>query len=182
MTAPVCVGGQARHQVARAVNVEKAHVLILQAREQPHAQVHQRVLGGMLQQDNHQVAQTFARNLDNQHRQQQADERFGVLRDNDVIHQAHRQVGVDEQHQRRDGTDDEAKNVPLVVALVHYAPQPFDILHRLLLIQGRFDFLCHKVSNADFPFLVRVDFAVRAGNAAVKAASVEAVDAVHARF
>ena len=122
MTAPVRIGGHTGHQITGAVAVKEAGILVLQAGEEPHAQVVDDVLAALFQRDHHKVARTLAEHAHRQHGEEDPQQGLGILRHDDVIHQLLLQRGVDQQHQRGHCADAQGQDVPLVVLPVHDGP------------------------------------------------------------
>lgn len=79
-------GGHTGHEIARTVPVKETGVLELQLCEQRPPQGVDRILGSRFQQYDHQVTRTFPSQLYNQHDCQNAQQRFGIFRNDDFIH------------------------------------------------------------------------------------------------
>ena len=98
MAAPIEIGGQAGHQIAGAVPIEEAHLLMLQDGKEVHPQVEQQMLGRPFQQDDHPIPQPLPQHLHRQHGKQQRQQGGRVLGNDDLIDEPGGQEGVDDQH------------------------------------------------------------------------------------
>ena len=129
MPAPVQVGGEAGHQVAGAVAVEKAHFLVLQHREKPPAQVEHHVLRTLFQAHDHQIPQAFPQDLGHQHDGEQPEERLGILRDNHLVDELGRQCRIDQKHHARHHRNQQRRDDTYPVFSIHVAPNPSYLEH-----------------------------------------------------
>ena len=103
MAAPVQVAGHAGHQLAGTVAVEVPGVLILQPFEQPAAQLEHIFLRSFFQHDDHGVAHALPAQLHRQHHRQKAQQGFGILRHDYIVHQFGAQGRIDQQKDAGNG-------------------------------------------------------------------------------
>ena len=132
VAAPVQVTGHPGHQFAGAVAVEVPGVLILQPLEQPAAQLENVLLRRFFQHDDHGVAQALPAQLHRQHHRQNAQQGFGILCHNDVVHQFGAQGRIDQQKNAGKGRNRQRRDKPNFSFFLRQTPQPCNAAHRNL--------------------------------------------------